>query len=353
MKPCFASEQAAEKRQRTGAGQDAGAHTGIHSSRSVLDCASPLALSARRARKGIVVSGCTIAGMTLAFLLVGLAATAQSSTQKPGETKSPWTRIVMVGASATAGFTAPEAFGGTDTPYLRMSRYLDAALLAPHEPIQNLAHALFFMQPEAGGRQQISDAVEAKPTLVIGVDFLFWFCYGEMRSDAERLRRFEKGLKLLEEISCPLVLGDIPDASAGVETGVLSASQVPSASVLAAANKRLKEWAASRPQVVIVPLATFMRAALADEPIALRGYVFTRGKTRALLQDDKLHPTREGAAVLALAALDAFQSARPDLSTNGVRWNPQDVFRLGSRAQAVTPRNASKQEASSALPAGK
>ena len=48
----------AEKRQRTGAVQDAGAQTGPHCSRSVLDCASPLALLAAHAPESITVSRC-------------------------------------------------------------------------------------------------------------------------------------------------------------------------------------------------------------------------------------------------------------------------------------------------------
>lgn len=247
----------------------------------------------------------------------------------------------MVGASATAGFTVSEMLGGTNTQVHRLSRYVDAALLAPHEPVQNLAHALFFMQPEATGQSQIDQAIESKPTLVVGVDFLFWFCYGEGRTDRERLRRFEHGLKLLEPIPCPLILGDIPDASAAVN-GMLSEKQMPSAPAMAAANRRLREWAATRPRVVLVPLAAFMRTAMANQPLALRGHTWPAGQTRVLLQDDRLHPSPPGAAALALAILDAFQSARPRAATNEVRWNPREVFRLGSKPPPASPIKAAK-----------
>src|SRR5688572_1364946 len=89
-------------------------------------------------------------------------------------TNSPWERVVMVGASVSAGFTASEPLGGPSTPQYRLSRYVDAALLVPHEPVQNLANTLFFIQPELLGRQQIDAALKARPTLVLGVDFLFW-----------------------------------------------------------------------------------------------------------------------------------------------------------------------------------
>ena len=94
----------------------------------------------------------------------------------------------MVGASATAGFTMSEPFGGTNTAQYRLNRYVEAALLAPHEPVTNLASALFFLQPEAAGRSQIDLALKLKPTLVVGVDFPFWFCYGDVRTNEGRVQ---------------------------------------------------------------------------------------------------------------------------------------------------------------------
>src|SRR3989442_23267 len=138
-------------------------------------------------------------------------ASAPSAPADSAAAKPPWGRIVMVGASASAGFTESEPLGGPKTLRYRLSGYLDAALLVAHEPVQNLANAMFFIQPEAAGRYQIDQAIKASPTLVVGIDFLFWFCYGEGPTDKDRLQRFEKGLKLLETVLCPLVLGDIPD----------------------------------------------------------------------------------------------------------------------------------------------
>ena len=242
------------------------------------------------------------------------------------QSKSPWERIVMVGASATAGFTMSEPFGGTNTAQYRLNRYVEAALLAPHEPVTNLASALFFLQPEAAGRSQIDLALKLKPTLVVGVDFPFWFCYGDVRTNEGRVQRFEKGLRLLENIPCRLVLGDIPDASAAAN-GILSASQIPSIEVMVAANRRLKEWAAARPQVVVFPLASFMRAAMANQALTVHGNILPAGETRMLLQDDKLHPSASGCAALAVAVLDVVQSKEPAPSTAGVRWDPKEVFR--------------------------
>ena len=256
--------------------------------------------------------------------------------------QSPWGRIVMVGASASAGFTESEPLGGPKTSQYRLSCYLEAALLASHEPVQNLANAMFFIQPEAAGRYQIDQALQSNPTLVIGIDFLFWFCYGEGPTDKDRLQRFERGLKLLEAVPCPVVLGDIPDAS-GASNDMLPADQIPSAETMAAANRRLKEWAAARKNVVVVSLSAFMRRAMANQALTIQGHTLPEGKTRVLLQSDRLHPSAFGAAVLALALLDAVQSTRPGHSAAEVRWDPKEVFRLGLNATQGPPSNPAKQ----------
>src|ERR1019366_1990117 len=88
--------------------------------------------------------------------------------------ESPWSRVVVVGASASSGFVLAEPFGGTNTTKCRLNNYLDAAIIAPHEPVKNLALAILFMNPEAIATQEIQVVTNLNPTLVVGVDFLFW-----------------------------------------------------------------------------------------------------------------------------------------------------------------------------------
>lgn len=242
--------------------------------------------------------------------------------------KSPWQRVVLIGASASAGFVRSEPFGGNYTARCKLDRYVNAAIEVPHAPVKNLASALFFLNPEAFGPLQIAAATNNRPTLVIGVDFLFWFCYGEARNDAERAQRFEQGLKLLDEIHCPLVVGDIPDASSATNTGIISVAQVPSETARKAANKRLREWASKRPTVTIVPLAEFMRKTQANLAIKLHDQTLPAGKTRALLQSDQLHPNPRGDAVLALGILDALTTQQSEFSAQSIRWNRNEVYRL-------------------------
>ncbi len=266
----------------------------------------------------------------LALLLAGpaLAADQQQSSKSSAAnptTKTPWSRIVMIGASASAGFNESEPFGGPVTSQLRLNRYLDASILPSHEPVRNLSTALFFMQPDAQGQSQSQRALQSDPTLLVALDFLFWFCYGDGTTDKDRLDRFDKGLKLLEPFHCPLIVGDLPDASAAVER-MLTPDEIPSPAALSAANHRLKEWAATRKQTVVVPLSSFMRNAIANKPVTVHGHTLAEGKTRVLLQDDKLHPSAAGCAVLALAIFDNFLSSQTALSASDIRWDAKEVY---------------------------
>jgi hypothetical protein len=259
-----------------------------------------------------------------AILLISARAFAADAAPAP---KSGWDRIVMVGASATAGFVETEPLGGPRTEQVRWNRYLDATVQAPHEPIQNFASALLFMNPEQASRDQLARALQTQPTVVVGIDFLFWFCYGRGSSDGERLQRFERGLKLLEDVQCPLIVGDIPDASAAVNR-MLGPDEIPSEQVRSNANRRLKEWAAGRKQVVLFDLANIMSAAASNQVLSVHGLSLAAGKTRALLQNDMLHPSARGCAVLAVAVVDSLRSAQPTLFAGPLRTDPAEVFRI-------------------------
>jgi len=241
--------------------------------------------------------------------------------------KAACSRIVMIGASASAGYTESEPLGGPATLQLRLNKYLDAALLASHEPVRNFSSAMLFLQPESQGQSQSERALQSNPSLLVALDFLFWFCYGEGSSDKDRLERFEHGLKLIEPFKCPVVLGDIPDASAAVER-MLSPDQIPSPAALTAANRRLKEWAAARKQTVVVPLSSFMRNAMANKTVTVHGHTFTEGRTRVFLQEDKLHPSPAGCAILAVAIFDSFLANQTSISSNDFRWDAKEIYRL-------------------------
>jgi hypothetical protein len=259
--------------------------------------------------------------------LFGQSRTGTASTNVAPVT-SPWQRIAIIGASASAGFMLSEPLGGTNSQKLRLDRYLEAALRLPHDPILNFASALFFMQPETQGRTQVERALQSRPMLVVAPDFLFWFCYGQGASDQERLKRFEFGLKLLESIPCAMVVGDIPDCSAAAN-GILDPLEIPSPNAIQAANARLKAWASSDPRISVAPLSSFMRTAIANKLITIHDQTLSAGESRRLLQADRLHPTPLGATVLTLTLLEAAREVAAKVSTNDICWNYKEVLRVG------------------------
>ncbi len=245
--------------------------------------------------------------------------------------ESVWSRVVVIGASASAGFVLSEPLGGTNTDQCQPHRYLDAAILPTHAPVKNFATALFFLSPDALAVQETEAATNTRPTLIVATDFLFWFCYGEGDSDAERAAHFEVGLQALEKFHCPLIVGDVPDASSATNTGIISREQVPSETARQAANARLKQWAKAHSQVTIVPLAEFMRMTKANAAIKIHSQTLPAGTTRSLLQADGLHPNTRGAAVLALGVLDALVKAHPKILAKQIRWNVEDVLQRGQK----------------------
>src|ERR1041384_5914358 len=133
-----------------------------------------------------------LGSLVLFFLLASGLVVGAADSHKPSQpadssaTKAvvkPWSRIVIIGASASSGFTESEPLGGPTTTQLRLNRYVDAALVSSHEPVRNFSSAMFFLQPESQGQSQSEKALQSNPSLVIALDFLFWFCYGDGSTD--------------------------------------------------------------------------------------------------------------------------------------------------------------------------
>lgn len=239
-------------------------------------------------------------------------------------------RIAVLGASLSDGVGLDADVGAPVT----LSSIVEASLLAGHEPIFHKASLLLFANPVQIARENVAEAKAKDPTLVVGLDFLFWFGYGAVPSDAERLVLLEKGLALLAEFSCPVLVGDFADVSDAVagstpETKglLLAPEQVPSPDALKKLNERLRAWAADHPNVIVVPLADLLARVRADEEITIRGNRWFKGSLKGLLQKDRLHPTLEGAIALWLAGLDQLVAAREDLPGNAFDWDWKSIYR--------------------------
>lgn len=209
-------------------------------------------------------------------------------------------RIAILGASVSQGFGAPPGWGTV----------VDSSR-ATVPKARTVQASVFFFNNPVGKGTALADAAKAfGPTLVLAVDFLFWFGYGavdvegkEIKSEDARLRLLERGLALLEGFGCPLVVGDFPDASAAVG-GILGAAQMPGVETLEGLNARLRGWAAGRTNVVVVPLADWMRRIQAREEVRIGALSFGADTTAGWLQADRLHPTIDGLVALAMLVND-------------------------------------------------
>jgi len=170
---------------------------------------------------------------------------------------------------------------------------------------------MMFLNAEAIGGVQVQRALEVDPTLVVGVDFLFWYFYGDGKTTAGRLARLEGGLAELERFDCKVVVGDLPYMvkAAG---GMIPWPMMPDAEGFAPANARIIEWAAARDNVVLVSLAEVHGQLDAGEAYARGTFTWDPDTDGRLLQLDELHPNMPGTGALAieiLAALAAHENA--------------------------------------------
>lgn len=272
-----------------------------------------------------------LARVAAALLLACGSAPAQTPVvgpSAPEEAPAPalFQRVVVVGASVSDGYgLQPEL-----KAEVGLGEVLDCMLLGQRRPTLNLGDAWLFQDPESRGADLVEEALSAEPTMVLAVDFLFWFGYSaSWVRDKDRPAHLARGLALLERFECPLVVGDFPDVSLALGGEgpfggpLLIESMVPTAEELAALNARLHEWAGRREHVVILPVSEFVRRATTGETIAVRGNRW-EGGTDGLLQKDLLHPRSEGAIGLLVMTLDRLV-AELDLPPGHVVWDAERV----------------------------
>lgn len=209
----------------------------------------------------------------------------------------PLHQVVVLGASVTMGMDL-----GTD-----VADVLEETILREHDPVLADHDFRFFLRPLEIATEQVEFALGADASLVVGVDFLFWFGYGDLGVEPEhatdaRLALLERGLALLDRIAAPLVVGDFPDMSEAIGK-MLRREQVPDAAALERLNARLAAWARERGDVIVLPLSRVIADMRSDRPLTIGRQDWPAGSSDLLLQPDRLHPTLEGlAAVTHLVA---------------------------------------------------
>lgn len=261
----------------------------------------------------------------------------------------PFTRIALIGASVTWGFG-----NSVDVPLetyihhepIDLADVIDATLVHDHEIVVSGGDATFFRTPLAAGAEQADAAMAAKPTLVLALDFLFWYGYGNRGIGAvphtgveSRLALLERGLQELDRFTCPVVIFDFPDMTPAIGI-MLHRSQVPTSTELEALNKRLLAWAAERDNVTLLPLASTIDEIRTDEGFTIQELQWPAGSLNTIILPDHLHPTTDGTIAISQLALRTLDDRTESIEPIDYRRDPQVIRSRLEQAEFEEARDA-------------
>ncbi|MCB9877291.1 MAG: hypothetical protein H6835_06775 [Planctomycetes bacterium] len=260
---------------------------------------------------------------TLTVLLFGCALAVAQREPGPADAAPPAVgvakapeRIHIIGASVSGGFEDGPLFGaekqGDSVPLQQLLKKWcgEHCRVTTHAPMEMWK---LFEDPLGVGDKEVVMARRRKPDVVLAIDFLFWFSYGYVRGDEAEARAalLQQGLALLNQLEVPLVIGDLPDMK-GAATRMLSPRQVPSAEQLRQLNATIAAFDRERDDVTTLPLAAFV-SEMRDKGVVLP---LAAGPLQlaplALQQEDRLHATRLGMAVLGFRMQDTLRSLFPE-----------------------------------------
>ena len=244
-------------------------------------------------------------------------------------------RVAVTGASVTAGWglQTPPIKGDFGGYPINLKHIVDAMILAPHEEVAYFGEPMFFTRPVVYGSKLIDEITEYDPTLIVAVDYLFWFAYGNVGFAGEkyRINKFKEGLSILENIQSHLIIGNIPDVRKAIGK-VLSASQVPAVETIQKMNNMLRSWALLHPKVKVLNVYELYKVLLDDATLTTSSYTWPAGSQEKLLQKDMLHTTFEGTVAVSLVVADA-------IGLEGLETNPKILM---LRAATIARQEAKK-----------
>lgn len=216
--------------------------------------------------------------------------------------------IGIIGASVSAGFTTDYTF----------AQILSRGIHAPHHFTENV-DLLFSTKPLIAGDAEVESMTAANPTLIVGIDFLFWYVYGGPMSRATRIAQLQHGLSLLERFDVPMVIGDIPDMHGAAEW-MLDPRKIPDLSDIDAANATITDFVATRPHIRVLPLKAWRDHIRLHQAMQLPMQRIMMNEAD-VLYDDNLHPNEKGMAILAVLVNELITVLLPQL-------HPQDDISL-------------------------
>lgn len=225
-------------------------------------------------------------------------------------------RPAFIGASATAGYGASVTTDDGDELPVDLAVMFEASVTARHDTPRRFSDGAFFARPSEAAREQLAALQGGDASIIFAIDWLFWSVYaptsappGTSDAATERAARLGESLALLETFDgqgVVIVLGDIPPIPLS-DTG---SSFIPrerhlSDSERQALNDAIEAWAASRSNVIVLPVSRLAAQVDAERAAARDG---ANATANPLVQPDGLHPSDRGLLALMLEALAALEA---------------------------------------------
>ena len=261
----------------------------------------------------------------VAACLALLAPSVQSEESNAGQ--ALFERVVVTGASLSAGYglrTELDAKADFGTVFA-------AALRSDDSKVISHGDVWFFQTPVTTAESLLKKTLDEKPTLVLALDYLFWFAFGPSNSEEARLDSLKLGLRLLDRVECPLVIADFPDMRLALKGtspfgyALIQEHMLPAPETLEQLNAIVRAWSDERQRVTTVPLAEFFQEMSSETDVTLRGNEWKGSVTSEILQDDFLHPKLAGDLGLAVLVLDTLASATPEFCETCVLWSVPEI----------------------------
>jgi lysophospholipase L1-like esterase len=232
-------------------------------------------------------------------------------------------RPIIIGASASAGFGISLREHGAkpgDGVGVSLADILRVAHGAPRT-VEAYSSSMAFANPGPILSGEMQRALRHSPSVVIGIDFLFWYVYGTndatgapMGTREQRLANTDRGLAQMDLALAqriPVIVGDIPDMKAAIGK-MLGREQVPDASTLDAVNARIREWASSRPGARVFSLRESVMSISTNGSMRAGGTDWSVDDHGPLLLRDELHPSFAGLVAVASAVIESAATLLPE-----------------------------------------
>ncbi|MCA8975160.1 MAG: hypothetical protein KDC98_10580 [Planctomycetes bacterium] len=281
------------------------------------------------------------------------AAAKEASADKANAPTAPAPSCSIVGASVSCGmdWRSQARFAGNSDPIEYAEKQLKRAIEDREFDLRTdslpLAKLIALLDPD--GRIRIDNQSQvilrnaplliasqlnhatAKSRLVVGIDLMVWFGYGDVpqppagataaeraaHQAEQRLQLQATAFALIDKCmagnDCVFVIGDYPDLREG-NAVLMRPHQRPTAEVLTELNRRLREFAAERERVVLFPMHDLLEAAVRHELEVEIGGKTRRLRSADVLQLDEIHPNRLGVAILLTHVAKVVKAEAPQVA---------------------------------------